>query len=117
MSLTTSAFVGVCFLFDFSQANWCGQFFVTSSLDGTVRVWDCHKLEGRAITSRSRQVRTVVVFNKTKKLTCCILLIADVHAAGRPHHQHVGVRTFVEYCLGVRQRLDSSVPGRLRVQG
>eukprot|EP00051_Salpingoeca_urceolata_P013431 m.168711 g.168711 ORF g.168711 m.168711 type:complete len:1395 (-) comp17794_c0_seq2:240-4424(-) len=32
------------------------KFFATASDDGTVRVWDCHKLEGRAVANRSRQV-------------------------------------------------------------
>lgn len=34
----------------------CRQFFATASFDGSVRVWDCHKLAGRAVVNRSRQV-------------------------------------------------------------
>lgn len=34
------------------------KFFATASDDGTVRIWDCHRLEGKAVTNRSRQQYT-----------------------------------------------------------
>lgn len=30
------------------------KFFATASDDGSIRVWDCHKLEGKAVTNKSR---------------------------------------------------------------
>ena len=34
------------------------KFFATTSDDGTVKIWDCHRLEGKAVTNRSRQTYT-----------------------------------------------------------
>ena len=31
------------------------QFFASCSDDGSVRIWDCNKLEGKAVTNQSRQ--------------------------------------------------------------
>ena len=45
-------------------------YFVTCSNDGSVKVWDCSRMEGRSVTNRSR-----LTYNKQggqmKTISCC----------------------------------------------
>jgi phosphoinositide-3-kinase regulatory subunit 4 len=49
-------------------------YFASGSMDGSVKIWDCIKFEGRNVANRSRQTCTRLVIIGLMILFCILLM-------------------------------------------